>query len=191
MKLDDVSKIIKNECIIENQLIENEQINMSNCSDLKILNCKFNNVRFICNQYETLEISNCEFNQCLIEESWEDILLNCNRCTFCESVFQNFSFVGPYEPSQIMDSQFYDCKFENVRILADLSICGVSLDKCNFENIEAKMNLCFENQITDTIFRNGKLDLPIKKNVFNNLTLEKVSFEGIDEENVYNDCKKE
>lgn len=182
MKLEDVGKIVKSECIIENELIEHRVINMSDYANIKLLNCKFNDVRFRNNHYETLKISNCTFNRCLFEESWENTLFDCDNCTFCESVVQNFSFVGFYEQSQIMDSQFSHCKFENVKVLADLEICGVSLNQCNFENIEAKMNICFENHITDTTFKNAQLDFVIKRNVFHNLTLEKVLFEGINEE---------
>lgn len=189
MELKQISQRIKNRNVIENKEFNDDVLSMVKCDNLKIINCKFNNVKFMGNEYETLELSHCEFNKCIIEEKWNDTLIDCNFCDFNESVFRNFSFVGFDEQSSFMDSKLYNCNFQNIKVLADISVAGVKIDNCIFENIEAKTNLWFENDFSDSILKNINLELPIKKSIFTNVLFENIVFNGLNENNVFTNCK--
>ena len=146
---------------------------------VRITNCIFENVIFknhtkttCC--IEECEFINCEFHDTFRDEELDDILLVLMNNIFTQCLFENISFYGYNEQSEILHSKFANCNFKNIQLEGNLAIAALTLSEGNVE--------CFSFkglEIRDNCLINVKLkDLDLKAAVYFN-KLENVVFKDV------------
>lgn len=179
---------------MENLCVKDCQITGIQQSWIEIQNCKFENVIFN-NLYEgeCLNIENCEFKNCVFGDTFGGfivkILLFDNKYINCK--FDNVSYDGYMDQSEIQDDVFIDCNFKNIEIKGDVNIMGLEFKGGSIKNFNYTGNTISENYFENMLMQDVFAHALVNYNKMENITFENVTIKGVDEYNELINCMNE
>lgn len=168
-----------NKLILEDQKLNDFRISGIRKETVEIKRCILENVVFN-NDFdgEVVFIEECTFINCKFYDVFkrEDLLLVMMNNTFRNCIFENISYHGYIQQSEVVDSEFLNCAFKNIEIKGDVSFINLNIQKSSIESIHYEGHEILGNQfidmsIDDSIFKGAVMQNRIEKVCFRNVKL--------------------
>ena len=181
--------------LLENQKIENCKIAGMQFERVKIKNCVFENVIFENYTKKSFWLENCEFRNCKFhdvfrDEELDDILLVVMNNVFIDCLFEDISFYGYNEQSEILDNKFEKCKFNKLKLEGNLAIANLMLNGGNIEDFSFKGLEIRDNCIENLQLQELDLMTAVYYNKFENVVFDDVRLTGRINDNNFINCDK-
>jgi uncharacterized protein YjbI with pentapeptide repeats len=171
--------ITNNKLILDGKKLSNYRISGIRKESVEIKRCIMENMVFE-NDFEgdVVFIEECTFINCKFFDVFkrEELLLLIMNNTFRNCIFENVSYHGYIQQSEVVDSEFLNCVFKNIEIKGDVSFINLNIQKSSVTSIYYEGNQILGNEfvdvsINDSIFKGAAIQNRIEKVYFRSVKL--------------------
>lgn len=149
---------------------------------LKFIKCSFKNMKLVCGRTEWLYFDDCKFIQTEIFGKLHNTHLIINNSYFSGCKMHDLSIEGFDAQSEIIDTGFSECTFENINIHAGLTLSGGWMMECAGKKIECVMNQIFKVGFKEDKFEDISINAAVIANKFRGVKIHNLKYMDTGEE---------